>query len=146
VWPFEWLNGMKGALPRESISEEHYPKVFAWIARFKKAVNAARASAPKPATLKGDEALQRITSSGFWEPEGQVDENDPLKLKKGQEIEVQPTDSGFSHRDRGHLVALNAAEVVLQAPTKQGNSEVRIHCPRINFRITPASSSAASRL
>ncbi len=75
-----------------------------------------------------------------------MDENDPLKLKKDQEVEVYPTDSGFSRRDRGRLVALNAAEVVLSTQTKVGDSEVRIHCPRIDFRITPVSSSAVSKL
>jgi hypothetical protein len=130
------------------MSEEHYPKVFAWIARFKKAINAARSSGPKPATVKGDGAFQRIISSDFWEPEGQVDENDPLKLEKDQEVEVYPTDSGLSGRDRGRLVALDATEVVLSTQTKQGDNELRIHFPRVNFRITLVSNSsnAASRL
>ena len=137
---------MKGALPPEIISERQYPKVFAWIARFRKAVAVAKSSAPKPATLKGDEALRRIASSGYWDGDEQVDENDPLKLKKGQEVEVYPTDSGFSSRDRGRLVALNATEVVVETETKVGACSVRIHCPRIDFRIAPVSSSGASKL
>ena len=137
IWPFDWLHGLKGALPSELVSEKQYPKVFAWISRFRKAISAAKATAPKPQTLKGDKALQQIMSAGFAEPEGQVDESDPLKLKKGQEVEVWPTDSGFRHRDRGRLVTLNAGEVVLSAKTGTIGEEIRIHCPRVNFRIAP---------
>jgi len=146
IWPFDWLDGLKGALPREIIGETQYPKVFAWIGRFRKAITAAKATAPKPATLKGDGAFQRITSAGFSEPEGLVDENDPSGLQKGQQVEVWPIDSGFRHHDTGALVALSETEVVLSTKAKGDGQEIRIHCPRTNFRIQAVQSGTGSKL
>lgn len=31
IWTFDWLNGLKGALPKDLISEKQYPKVFSLI-------------------------------------------------------------------------------------------------------------------
>ncbi|KAL9120462.1 MAG: hypothetical protein Q9187_002982 [Circinaria calcarea] len=143
VWPFHWLQGMKGALPPEIISEEQYPKVFAWIDRFDKAVSTAKSSSPKPTTLKGAEAVRHITQADYVDTQQSVDENEPLGLKEGQEIEVWPLDSGFRHHDRGRLVALTSKEVVVASPTKIGGKEVRIHCPRTNFRIQAVSEAGA---
>ena len=134
VWPFHWLSEIKGALPPNLISSKQYPKVFAWIDRFQKAVSSAKSSVPKPTTLKGAEAVKRIAQAEFSDQEGQVDENDPLGLKKGQDIEVWPIDSGFKHHDLGKLVALTAKEVVVTGQTKTGK-EIRIHFPRTNFRV-----------
>ena len=64
-----------------------------------------------------------------------MDENDPLGLKKGQDVESWPVDSGFSHHDRGRLVKLTEKEVVLAVQSKVGGKEVRVHHPRWNFRI-----------
>ena len=139
VWPFHWLQGMKGALPPALISEKQYPKVFAWIDRFTEAVTAAKSSSSKPTTLKGAEAIEHIIQADYVDSEQSVDSNDPLGLKEGQEIEVWPLDSGSSHHDRGRLVALTSNEVVLASQTKMGGKEVRIHCPRTNFRIQVAS-------
>jgi len=138
VWPYDWLKGMKKAFPPNLISETQYPKVFAWIDRFNKAVATAKSSVPKPATLKGPDMIERVTASSFAEPDGSVDANDPLGLKSGQDVEVWPTDSGFSHHDQGKLLSLTSAEVVIAAQTKTGGKEVRIHTPRTNFRIRAA--------
>lgn len=145
VWPFHWLARIKGALPPNTISSEQYPKVFAWIDRFGKAVSAARSSAPKPATLKGADAVAQINQAEFSDEEGQVDKNDPLGLKKGQDVEVWPTDSGFKHYDQGKLVALTAKEVVVAGQTKT-NKEIKIHFPRISFRIIAVQGEGKSKL
>jgi len=134
VWPFHWLDGLKGALPPSLISAKQYPKVFAWINRFTKAVSSAKASAQKPTTLKGPEAMKFIVQAPFAEAEGNVDE-DPLGLQKGQDVEIWPLDSGAGHHDRGKLVALNAEEVVIATYTDAEAKEVRVHYPRRNFRI-----------
>ena len=126
---------MKGALPPAIISAKQYPKVFAWIDRFSKAVSTAKSSSPKPTTLKGAEAIKHITQADYVDTLQSVDHNEPLGLKQGQEIEVWPLDSGFRHHDRGRLVALTSKEVVVASPTKIGGKEIRIHCPRTNFRI-----------
>lgn len=135
VWPFHWLLDMKGALPEQLFGKKQYPRTHAWIERFSAAIAKAKASVPKATTLEGNEAVQRIAQAGFAEAEGDVDEEDPLRLKKGQEVEVWPTDTGFGHRDRGQLVSLTKDEVVIAAKTKVGETEVRIHAPRAGFGI-----------
>ena len=145
VWPFHWLAGIKGALPLNIISAKQYPKVFAWIDRFQKAVSTAKLSAPKPTTLKGVDAVAQIVQAEYSDQEGQVDENDPLGLKKGQDVEVWPIDSGFRHHDQGKLVALTTKEVVVTGQTKT-KKEIRIHFPRTNFRITAAQGEGQSKL
>lgn len=126
---------MKGALPRDLFSEERYPKVFAWHERFNKAIKAAKAAVAKPTTLKGDAALQRIAEASFAEQESAVDEQDPLGLKKGAEVEIWPIDTGVRHRDRGRVAGLTRDEVVLSVKSEAQGKEIRVHFPRTNFRI-----------
>jgi glutathione S-transferase len=135
IWAFDWLNGLKDALPRELISEKQYPKVFAWIKRFNGAIRAAKAAGPKPTTLKGEEAAKRILSAKYAEGEANIEEQDPMKLRKGETVEVSPIDSGFRHRDRGELVGINEEQIVLKIHTNTGGQEIRLHFPRTNFRI-----------
>lgn len=78
--------------------------------------------------------MKQIGRSEFAEPEATVDEHDPTGLRKGQEVEVWPTDTGFSRKDRGGLVGLNGQEIVIQGRTKEGEG-VRIHFPRHGFRV-----------
>lgn len=122
---------MKGAIPKDLISDKQYPKVFAWITRFNKAVSAAKAKAPKPTTLKGDAAAQRILNAKYADNDVGIDNSDPLNLRQGQEVEVWPIDSGFRAHDKGRLVGLNGEEVVIQSADK----DVRLHYPRTGFRI-----------
>ena len=144
IWPFHWVVELK-SLPPTLVSKEKHPKVFAWIDRFNEALGAAKTTAPKPATLKGAEAVKHVTQADFSEPEGQVDDKDPLGLKKGQDVESWPIDSGFKHHDQGRLVSINSQEVVLAAQSKVGDKEVRIHHPRWNFR-TRAAGAAGTKL
>ena len=134
IWPFYWLLRLKGVLPVSLISKEKFPKVYAWVDRFSKALSAAEASAPKPITLTGAEATKFVCQADFHEHEGDVDASDPSGLKKGQEVESWPIDTGFKHHDRGRLVSLTSKEVVLASQSKFGGIEVRIHHPRWNFR------------
>ncbi|ETI23372.1 hypothetical protein G647_05173 [Cladophialophora carrionii CBS 160.54] len=133
IWTFDWLNGLKGALPRELISDKKYPKVFAWMARFNDALKAAKAKAPKPATLKGDVAAERILSASFVEKDLAVDPADPLGLEQGAEVEVFPIDSGIHHRDQGRLIGLTEDEIVLSIQAQ--GKELHLHYPRAGFRI-----------
>ena len=135
VWPFHWLLNIPGALPPHLFSSQIYPKVYAWIARFSSAVAAAKDSAPKPVTFEGGEAVKHVTSADFSEQDTRVDENDPLGLKEGQDVEVWPTDTGFRHKDRGKLVGLTRVEVVIEAQSKVEGKVVRIHAPRVGFRV-----------
>ena len=131
------------SIPPSLVSKAKYPKVFAWVDRFGKAIKTAGASAPKPVTLKGAEAVRHVVQAEFSEAEGEVDGNDPLGLKKGQDVESWPVDSGFRHHDRGRLISLTAKEVVLAAQSKVGGKEIRIHHPRWNFRTRAVSGEGA---
>ncbi|RDL37606.1 uncharacterized protein BP5553_05039 [Venustampulla echinocandica] len=133
VWVFYWLVDLPGALPANLISAQQFPKTFAWIKRFDAAVKAAAKKEGKPKTIKGPEALDIVSRSEFAEAEALVDSSDPTGLKKGQEIRVWPTDSGFSHKDSGKLVGLDGKEIVIEKKNKSGKT-VRVHAPRHGFR------------
>jgi len=122
---------MKGALPTDQISPNHFPKTFAWISRFGKAV---KATAGKPRTINGQEALSQVEKSDYAEDESEVDAHDPTGLKRGEEVQVWPVDSGVNYRDRGRLVGLDGNEVVIESETK-GGERVRVHTPRHGFRV-----------
>lgn len=146
ILPYHWLMEFEGACPPSHISENHFPKVFAWIKRFDDALAAAKSSAPEPITLKGADAIKQITGADFVEPEVSVDLNDPLGLKPGENIEVWPTDTGVNHRDQGHLVGLTSDEVVLECQTKMAEKVVRVHAPRRGFQIRRTTGEAGARL
>lgn len=83
----------------------------------------------KAKSISGEEALKLVGGSGFRENEATVDGNDPTGMKKGDEVEIWPIDTGFNHKDRGSLVGLTDKEIVVESRTKKGTS-VRIHAPR----------------
>lgn len=123
-------------MPESVISKTQFPKVFAWIARFKHAIEAAREAGPKAVKVKGSEVLEYITGKAkFAESIGEVDANDPLGLKAGDEVEIWPHDSGFSHKDRGRLVTLTPNEVVISKKIGR-EGEIRLHAPRWGFSIS----------
>ena len=136
IWPFHWLTGLPGALPKDKFSPAVYPKVYAWIKRFQDAISAARRNTEKPQTLSGDEAAKVILASSFGENDGKVDEEDPLvvsqEMKKDDLVTVWPTDTGSSHKDSGKLVAINQDEVVWDTMSKES---VRVHAPRHGFKV-----------
>lgn len=111
------------------------------MARFNKAYKEARAAAPKPTSLKGTDAVQRISRAAFAESNLAVDKSDPLRLEAGDEVEVWPTDSGFKHKDRGRLLKLSVNEVVIAVQSQTGK-EIHLHMPRNNFRIAAAKSAS----
>lgn len=136
---------MKGALPPDQISADQYPKVFAWINRFQTTISAAAKSLGKPKTIKGAEAAASIGSSEFAEQIGVVDPNDPSGLKKGQNVEVWPIDTGFGNKEKGQLLALSISEIVIEAKTQDGKV-VRVHTPRHGFRVRPSRQSQSAKL
>jgi hypothetical protein len=136
VWPLHWVKGMPGALPEGLIDAGKFPKTYAWIARFTEAAKAAEKKAGKPNAVKGDTAREMIEKALFAEKEGNVDEKDPSQLKKGSQVEVWPSDTGFSHKDQGKLIALDRQEIVVERQT-EGGVAVRVHTPRHGFRIRP---------
>ncbi|KAF2646265.1 glutathione S-transferase [Massarina eburnea CBS 473.64] len=140
IWPMDWLVGMEGAVPSHVVSEKHFPKVYAWIHRFRAALDEAQSAAPGTAVLDGDEAVNVILQSSFSEGTGTVDQNDGSGLKAGTEVELYPADWGSEHRDVGQLVALGPDEVTVEAKgtggAGAGAAGLRIHGPRTGFRVT----------
>lgn len=133
------MRDLKGALPADLISANQYPKVFAWIDRFNQRLAEAKKAMPKPTALKGDAAAQRILGAVYTDEVG-FNASDPLGLSLDQEVEVWPTDSGFRHKDRGALVALDDEEIVIAI--KPAGKELRLHYPRTGFRVAAVSGSA----
>jgi hypothetical protein len=131
---------MPGALPKDLISHTQFPKVFAWIQRFREALQQAKASAPKQVKVTGEEVIEYMQHAKFAESIGEVAVNDPLKLKPGDEVEVFPIDSGFTHRDRGTLLTLTPNEVVVGKTMNAGGGPIRVHYQRWGFRVIKVAS------
>jgi len=136
IWPLHWLVDMEGALPASIISPTQFPKVFAWISRFRDALKQTKSSGFKPTTLSGDDVVKYMQDARFVESAGEVDVNDPLGLRAGEEVEVWPIETGFTHRDRGTLLSLTPSEVVVGKKTKAGGTDIHLHMPRWGFRIS----------
>lgn len=130
-------------MPPHIVSEKQFPKVYAWISRFRAALDEAQASsAPKVVTLHGDAATDFILQSDFTQSGGTVDGGDPLGLKAGTEVEVYPSDWASAHRDSGRLIALAPDEVTIAAQSGGGGQEVHIHAPRTGFKVTEIAGSS----
>ena len=130
-------------MPASVVSEKQFPKVCAWIQRFRATLEAAKSAGPAPVSLKGPEAVKLIISSEFAEPNGGVSENDPLSFREGTEVEIYPTDSGFMHHDRGRLVTPTPKEATVASRSRVGGREVRIHAPRTGFTVTKVGGGSA---
>jgi glutathione S-transferase len=145
IWTFDWALQEKGHmfeyLEKEVISEEQFPKTFAYVHRFRNAMATKQAQNGMPETLSAAKAVERILASDFFEPEGTIDPRDPLKLQKGQWVEIWPVESGFTHHDRGQLVSIGVKEVVISSRPNVGEGRLRLHFPRVNFRIKPVEAS-----
>lgn len=149
VWLLNFILEIPGTLPAAQFSAQVYPRVFAWVDRFRAALDDAQArnegsSNNNVRTLSGEEAAAEIAQAAWHEDAGGgsgVDAQDfeaaALGLVKGDAVTVGPTDFGSSCRDGGALLSVSAHEVVVEA--KAGSSStVRIHAPRQQFSILKA--------
>jgi glutathione S-transferase len=139
AWNLDWATGL-ASLKQEGEGEniftpKHYPNVFAWLERYKAFVGKIHEQDGRSPTISVDDAEKQVLSSDFGEPEGEVDPLDPLQFKKGQLVEMFPTDSGMNHHDSGELVAIGVNEVCVKSEVPGGKSYLRIHYPRTNFKI-----------
>lgn len=132
------MRSLPDGLPDAYFSKKKYPKTNAWLDRYEAAVQAAKdASKSKTTILSSEDALsQTFSSSSFVDAELEV-HDDPIGVKKGQQVEVAPLDTGFNHRDVGKLVGLNTKEVVIEKENEKDGKPVRLHFPRWNFSIVP---------
>jgi len=133
VWVFDWLTGMPEALDASLMGESVFPRLFALVKRWNGALKDAKKTAPKPVTLKAEDAISSVLA-GPDTADLTIDPNDPLKLSKGDRVQVWPTDSGFGHKDSGELVGLNEEELVMVVKSEKGKG-VLLHTPRWGFRV-----------
>lgn len=102
------------------LGEPEFPKVHAWVRRFREACeHAERRTAGAKRCGEGQETdgdiVRRILSSGYAEPqELSVDEHNILGLKMGQRVTVAPAEFGATHADIGVLVGLSRHEIVIE--------------------------------
>ncbi|KAF2106450.1 hypothetical protein BDV96DRAFT_590965 [Lophiotrema nucula] len=150
VWPFEWVvadKWMAEALPKEY--EQRFPRVYAYVRRFLEAANEGRKRIAKPTTFDRKTVEKHVLEAK--EPLGDLEviEDDPLKLKNGDEVDVYPSDYGMSHKDRGSLIGLTISTVTIR-----NSKGLNLHFPRWNFRVEkvqsrltiPASISSAKNI
>lgn len=130
---------------RKALSEREFPYVHAWVARFRDICAQARTRNPRAMpTAEGADAegeiVRAIFSSGFAEPQYlSFDEEDVLGFKHSQRVSIAPSDFGFAHPDEGLLVGLSTNEATIQMTNGNEQQYLRLHYPRINFKITPVS-------
>jgi hypothetical protein len=129
---------MPGALQSTYISENQFPKVFAWVGRFKEALHQAKAGQARPARINVDELIKHMEGSVFYESVGEVDAHDPTALKAGDEVTVWPVDTGFKHRDSGKLLGLTPNDIIILKRTTVGNLDIHVHLPRWGYRVVKA--------
>jgi glutathione S-transferase len=121
-----WFMNRNSTEPSAPLAE--FPNVLSWMQRVREIGHG------RPSTLSSQEALAIATAA---EPQASntQDENDPLRRKIGDVVEVAPDDTG---RDpvRGELVHLSREEVVIRRVDDQVG-EVHVHFPRAGFVVKP---------
>ncbi|KAF8457529.1 hypothetical protein BGX38DRAFT_1265819 [Terfezia claveryi] len=144
IWPLDWVTTVPNALSLDPttptaalITPTTHPLTFAWISRFQSLCKSLPPGKTIVPTLTGQEAKENILAATAMASELGVDVEDPLGLKKGEMVEVVPTDSGVLDPQRGRLLGLGVGEVVLEVDVPStGGKVVRVHFPRRNYRIT----------
>ena len=141
MWSIDWIISDLSP-PADVISASIYPRVYKWRAAFKKALEAAKAAAPKPVRLEGSAAVPKILEADFSDHELTVDTDNPVKLAPGATVRLWPTDGGgFTHKDAGRLIKLTKDEVAIAIRAETGQ-EVHVHAPRWDFKVEETNSSS----
>ncbi|KAF3909630.1 hypothetical protein AA313_de0207039 [Arthrobotrys entomopaga] len=144
IWVIKWIAAVPGGLPEEIINAKIFPRVYAWMERFTKVVD-AKEREHAPEKVKGEQAAEKIFGAAFAEAEGTVDELEimgkALGLSKGDEVTVFPTDTGVNHKEKGKLLSLDAKEMVIEV--QGGKGSVRVHAPRHGFAISKIAEKAS---
>ena len=151
-WVYDWGLNMAGDMRdgsdestadmRKVLNESEFPKVHPWVKRWREVTEQAESSNPgagamDEGTEKEDEVIERILNGQLCEPdELTFDKDDVLGLSQGQRVSISPVDFGFTHEDAGLLVGLTKDEVVIEVEVPgEANDKLRLHYPRINFKI-----------
>ena len=97
AWLVSWTIDLKFLLPENIFSAQVFPKLYAWVARFRKEVEQAKESlkqAGHSPNIGGDEATNFIKNakpvSGRHTTNGRIDSLDPTALREGSLVESWP--------------------------------------------------------
>lgn len=133
---------------QSTLSKEEFPGVHDWTQRFRKMADEAKAYHLGAGELQEgqqaeEQVVKKILSSAFTEQTDLgIDSSDVLVksdgMKAGQRVSVAPADSGSTYKDVGSLVGLSANEAVIEIEVPAGQGKLRLHYPRVNFKILPA--------
>ena len=99
VWIFDWLVSVPDLLKDTPMTAENFPKVFAFVTRFRQARGKPKAAK----RLNGTEAKSMILAGKEQRHCGFL-HNDPLGFKKGDYVSITPTDSGRLNPTLGKLI------------------------------------------
>src|SRR5690349_11201402 len=97
----DFVSGME--LPEDLISAKTFPRTFAWLDRYRAAVDQAKTSGREPTTLDGQAAADHIHRSEFGLTKVSVAGDDPTGLREGIDVEVFTADWVTEHKDHGRL-------------------------------------------
>ncbi|KAL1797067.1 hypothetical protein ACET3X_005607 [Alternaria dauci] len=140
VWPFKWLMAdpnMQDSLPAEHFNAKKYPKVFAWMERFATEVDKKKQTLPKPSALNGETMGKRTLDAATTPETIAFADDNSRRFKRGEDVEVSPSDYGQTGKTAGTLVGLTVHEVVIR-----NSKGMYVHFPRWNFTIFRATSQA----
>ncbi|KAJ3489413.1 hypothetical protein NLG97_g6002 [Lecanicillium saksenae] len=141
VWFIVWLDEIPGALAEEYFGPARFPRVRAWITRFRAALAEAKARSREPDSLTGDEAARLIKAAAPSAIKAGFRLDDPvvasLGLQLGEEVTIWTSDvPNAKEKDTGALLDLTSDEIVLDVTTETGS--FRLWAPRNNFHIQKA--------
>ncbi|KAF7196875.1 hypothetical protein HII31_01793 [Pseudocercospora fuligena] len=125
---------------KRALSDIEFPKLYDWVKRFRNAAEDAEKENTEGGRLQEgadaeDQIVDRVLAAEFTEQDPYFDESDVLGLSRGQRVTVAPVDFGFTHKDEGNLIGISKNEVVIEVQVPRGKGSLRLHYPRINFKI-----------
>lgn len=137
IWIFIWLERMKGGLPDEHFGRDRFPRVRAWMDRFNKVLEEAKAKQGPVEDISGDEAARQIKSAApsYLEPVP-IQANDAgakqLGVSLGDHVTVWTSDvPKAKERDSGKLLKLTNSHIWIEVSTAEGS--FRLQAPRSTF-------------
>lgn len=142
----EWVTGFKEV--RQAFSfEKDFPKSHAWFNRFQKWLEEKENSGKAEYRTISAEESAKVIKNNSTSFDGKVDEADAKRwgLDQSNKVAVLPSDEATPTPTIGELVHLDFKETVLQTSGDAG-VPVRVHFPRINYRLKDATKLKKSKL
>lgn len=139
VWIFLWLERMKGGFPDAHFGKAKFPRVRAWMERFNKVLEEAKAKQGPVEDISGDEASKLIKSAALSDVASVPIQANDLTAKQvgvslGDHVTIWTNDvPNAKERDSGKLLALTNSQVWLEVSTAEGS--FRLQTPRSTFSM-----------